>query len=104
MPLRRAETPPNKNLATAGARRGHGRKACRQLPEQIAFGLIWRASRGPELRAEPLLALAATVSGQHHTDEVLVSIVRGLAEQPDVALARVWLRKPGGICPGCAVR
>jgi formate hydrogenlyase transcriptional activator len=56
------------------------------------------------LRAEPLLALAATVSGQHHTAEVLDSIVRGLAEQPDVALARVWLLKPSDICPVCQMR
>jgi PAS domain S-box-containing protein len=75
-----------------------------RLPEKIVIGLIWRASRGPELRAEPLLSLAATVSGQHHTEEVLDSIVRGLAEQPDVALARVWLLKPSDICPECQMR
>ena len=56
------------------------------------------------MRAEPLLALAATVSGLHLTDEVLHSIVRGLAEQPDVALARVWLLKPSDICPRCQMR
>jgi PAS domain S-box-containing protein len=35
---------------------------------------------------------------------VLHSIVRGLAEQPDVALARVWLLKPSDICPRCQMR
>jgi PAS domain S-box-containing protein len=35
---------------------------------------------------------------------VLDSIVRGLAEQPDVALARVWLLKPSDICPQCQMR
>src|SRR6202012_1448900 len=40
----------------------------------------------------------------HHTEEVLRSIVRGLAEQPDVALARVWLLKPSDVCPKCKMR
>ena len=35
---------------------------------------------------------------------MLDSIVRGLAEQPDVALARVWLLKPSDICPRCNMR
>ena len=63
-----------------------------------------RDSGALPLRAEPLLALAATISGQHETEEVLHSIVRGLAEQPDVALARVWLLKPSDICPVCQMR
>src|ERR1700759_5073900 len=58
----------------------------------------------PSLRAEPLLALAAAVSGQHQTEDVLHGIVRGLAEQPDVALARVWLLRPGDVCPECQMR
>ncbi len=35
---------------------------------------------------------------------MLRGIVRGLAEQPDVALARVWLLRPGDICPQCLMR
>jgi len=31
-------------------------------------------------------------------------ITRGLAEQPDVALARIWLLAPGDICSGCPQR
>ena len=63
-----------------------------------------RDSGALPLRAEPLLALAATISGQHETEDVLRSIVRGLSEQPDVALARVWLLKPSDICPKCNMR
>jgi PAS domain S-box-containing protein len=34
----------------------------------------------------------------------LNGIVRGLAEQPEVALARIWLLEPGDICPQCLMR
>jgi len=57
------------------------------------------------LRAEPLLSLAAQVAGEHRATDVLESIVRGLAAQPGVALARIWLRGPGDLCEkGCFLR
>jgi PAS domain S-box-containing protein len=57
------------------------------------------------LRAEPLLSLAAQVAGEHRATDVLESIVRGLADQPGVALARIWLRGPGDLCDkGCFLR
>jgi len=43
------------------------------------------------LAAEPLLALAVTVTSQQRVESVLESIVQGLATQPGVALARIWL-------------
>jgi PAS domain S-box-containing protein len=43
------------------------------------------------LAAEPLLALAVTVTSEQRVDSVLHSIVQGLASQPGVALARIWL-------------
>src|SRR5215467_8195318 len=46
---------------------------------------------GTSLAAEPLLALAVTVTSEQHVDSVLQSIVQGLASQPGVALARIWL-------------
>jgi len=46
---------------------------------------------GTSLAAEPLLALAVTVTSEQHVDAVLLSIVQGLASQPGVALARIWL-------------
>jgi PAS domain S-box-containing protein len=46
---------------------------------------------GTSLAAEPLLALAVTVTSEQHVDSVLESIVQGLASQPGVALARIWL-------------
>jgi len=44
-----------------------------------------------------LLALAE----QQSLDAVLSTIVRAVASQPDVALARVWLRDDDGACPIC---
>ena len=46
---------------------------------------------GTSLAAEPLLALAVAVTSEQRVDSVLQSIVRGLASQPGVALARIWL-------------
>jgi len=46
---------------------------------------------GTSLAAEPLLALAVTVTSEQRIDSVLQSIVQGLASQPGVALARIWL-------------
>src|SRR5215831_17388360 len=43
------------------------------------------------LAAEPLLSLAVTVTSEQRVESVLQSIVRGLASQPGVALARIWL-------------
>ena len=54
--------------------------------------------------AEPILSLAASVAAEHSVQGVLNSIVRGLAAQPHVALARIWLLAPGDICDSCFLR
>jgi formate hydrogenlyase transcriptional activator len=56
------------------------------------------------LDAESLLSLAASVAGERRTEHVLHAIVGGLAEQPGVALARVWLIQPGDLCNSCFLR
>jgi formate hydrogenlyase transcriptional activator len=57
------------------------------------------------LQAESLLSLAAQVSGEHNSGDVLAAVVQGLAAQPGVALARIWLRSPGDLCElGCPLR
>ena len=43
------------------------------------------------LAAGPLLSLAVTVTSEQCVESVLQSIVQGLASQPGVALARIWL-------------
>jgi PAS domain S-box-containing protein len=46
---------------------------------------------GNSLAAESLLSLAVTVTSEQRVESVLQSIVQGLASQPGVALARIWL-------------
>ena len=43
------------------------------------------------MEAEPLLSLAVRVVAEHSVQDVLDTIVEGLAAQPEVALARIWL-------------
>ena len=54
--------------------------------------------------AEPILSLAVSVTAEHSVQGVLNTIVRGLAAQPHVALARIWLLSPGDICDSCFMR
>ena len=43
------------------------------------------------ITAGPLLSLAVTVTSEQNVDSVLRKIVEGLAQQPGVALVRIWL-------------
>ena len=56
------------------------------------------------LDLEALQSVALAVAGERSVDAVLKRIVEGLAAQPDVALARVWLLRPGDICETCRMR
>jgi PAS domain S-box-containing protein len=56
---------------------------------------------GSSLAAEPLLALAVNVTSEQHVDAVLRGIVRGLATQPGVALARIWLVSSADLPSDC---
>jgi GAF domain-containing protein len=56
------------------------------------------------MQLEALQELALRISSERDVDVVLHRIVEGLAQQPDVALARVWVVKPGDICPSCRMR
>ncbi|HBP18400.1 MAG TPA: hydrogenase, partial [Planctomycetes bacterium] len=51
-----------------------------------------------------LKRLLLEISGQRSLQPVLERIVQGLAELPGVALARIWLLKPGDVCPSCPMR
>ena len=55
-----------------------------------------------EFRA--LQSLALKVGEARTADDVLKCVVDGLAEDRDIALARVWLIFPGDICESCEVR
>jgi hypothetical protein len=43
------------------------------------------------MQTDSLQALAVTVAQAHSVDEVLKLVVGGLASQPHIALARIWL-------------
>ena len=54
--------------------------------------------------ADRLLSLAVAVAAERNLQDVLQTIVRGLASHPGVALARIWLLLPGDICDSCFLR
>src|SRR5262244_1961731 len=56
------------------------------------------------MHLEALQEIALRVSGEHTVNGVLRQIVDGLARQPDVALARVWVVSPGDLCDSCYLR
>jgi transcriptional regulator with GAF, ATPase, and Fis domain len=56
------------------------------------------------MHLEALQELAVRISGERSVDEVLHSIVHGLAQQPGIALARVWVTGPGDMCGSCRMR
>src|SRR5215831_9347606 len=56
------------------------------------------------MEADRLLSLAVAVAAERDFQGVLQTIVQGLASQPGVALARIWLLAPGDICDSCFLR
>src|SRR5262252_1601712 len=56
---------------------------------------------GSSLAAESLLSLAVTVTSEQRVESVLQSIVEGLAAQPGMALARIWLLPSAGLPSFC---
>jgi transcriptional regulator with GAF, ATPase, and Fis domain len=53
---------------------------------------------------ESLQAVSLAVAQERSLERVLKSVVHGLASQPGIALARVWLLAPGDICETCPLR
>jgi transcriptional regulator with GAF, ATPase, and Fis domain len=53
---------------------------------------------------DALQQVLMTASRERSERTVLRIIVDGLAEQPQVALARIWLLRPGDICATCRMR
>ncbi len=56
------------------------------------------------MNAEALQKAALNVAQALSPCEVLCNIVGDLADEPDVALARIWLLAPGDRCDDCALR
>ncbi|HEY0873189.1 MAG TPA: sigma 54-interacting transcriptional regulator [Vicinamibacterales bacterium] len=56
------------------------------------------------MHLDTLQDLALRLSGERSVDAVLQSIVDGLAQQTSVALARVWVTRPGDVCGSCQMQ
>ena len=56
------------------------------------------------MQSDALQQILMTASRERSERTVLRIIVEGLAEQPDVALVRIWLLRPGDICGICRIR
>jgi hypothetical protein len=65
---------------------------------------MWYGARDHPVDLEALQDVAVRISGERSVDAVLHTIVLGLAQQPHVALARVWVTGPGDVCESCRMR
>src|SRR5262245_50619545 len=54
--------------------------------------------------ADRLLSLAVAVADERDSLGALRTIVQGLASQPGIAMARIWVHGPGDICDSCFLR
>src|SRR5262249_12065055 len=72
----------------------------------VAGGSIFRLQRrrASLMHLEALQEIALRVSGERTVNGVLRQIVDGLARQPGVALARVWVVSSGDLCDSCYLR
>ncbi|MBI2421493.1 MAG: sigma 54-interacting transcriptional regulator [Candidatus Hydrogenedentes bacterium] len=53
------------------------------------------------LTSESLHKIALSAANERSLDEVLQNTVKGLSEEPYVALARIWMLRPGDRCSEC---
>lgn len=63
-----------------------------------------KAPQDQSMNLESLHAIAMMVAQQRELDSVLSTVVELLLGSSDLALARIWLNRPGDICSSCPVR
>ena len=56
------------------------------------------------MNVEFLKDVALAVAQEQHLETVMKMIVDGIGEEPNVALVRLWLLRPGDICAECYLR
>lgn len=56
------------------------------------------------MKLDTLQAVLLAAAGKRTLKSTLVTLVEGLAGEPDTALARIWLLGPGDICADCLMR
>lgn len=61
-------------------------------------------TRTQSMNLESLHSIATMVTQQRNVDAVLETVVESLVDSSDLALARIWLTRPGDICAECFVR
>ena len=61
-------------------------------------------SRDFELPFQSVRGLLLDLARERALDPLLDLVVQRLGEHPQVALARIWLVRPGDICPSCPMR
>ena len=61
-------------------------------------------TRTQTMNLESLHAIATMVAQQRNVSVVLETVVESLVDNSDLALARIWLTRPGDICAECHVR
>ncbi len=61
-------------------------------------------TRTQSMNLESLHAIATMVARQRSVDAVLESVVESLVDSSDLALARIWLVRPGDTCATCVMR
>ena len=73
-------------------------------PATLLFELFQYPGHCPFHHGLALQQILMTASRERSERTVLRIIVDGLGEQPQVALARIWLLRPGDICATCRMR
>src|SRR5260370_9838624 len=53
------------------------------------------------MNVEFLKDVALAVAQEQHLETVMKMIVKGISQEPDVALVRLWFLAPGDICEEC---
>ncbi|MEE8492706.1 MAG: sigma 54-interacting transcriptional regulator [Nitrospirales bacterium] len=57
-----------------------------------------------EFEVDSLKELLLEIAQERSVESLMRTVVRRLAERPAVALVRIWLLKPGDLCPSCPMR
>ena len=57
-----------------------------------------------DMKLDALQSVLLAVAQERSVETVLAKIVRGIEQQPPIALARIWLLGPGDICTECPMQ
>jgi transcriptional regulator with GAF, ATPase, and Fis domain len=78
--------------------------AARKSWMAAAAGLPSAGMQATDVADRQLKELLLSMTAVHACEPLIAKVTKGLAAQADVALARIWLVRPGDICPACPRR